>query len=349
MKLIAVVAFFAVAAQMVDARISDSQLKEMLTAVNKYRAQNGVAPLILDQRLVNVAQQHSDDMAKRPKCDLDHTSRDGTSYSDRVVRALGGQISSVAENIGQGFPRVDQMMPMWINSKIHRDNLLRTSVAYVGFGYNPGCSNMWTQDFANFPKSTLDLVDSIGTFTGVGGAGDSNPPPKPSPKTSPKPSPKLSPTPAPKPSPKVSPAAERKSSSPSPRPRPTTTTASRPLSMFSRPIAASPSPSPKPTNLFGDSFLNFTGSLNLTNGTNGTFANGTNRTATPTPTQTLTHTIVEQPTAAAGLSTEELTNALADNAVSSNLLPDSQSAADGATSIGDIVFSADLLPAPIRG
>ena len=80
---------------------------------------------------------------------MTHTGSDGSKPAQRVERQ-GYTWRSVAENVAYGYPDADAVMAGWMNSPLHRDNILRTSVTQIGVGlaYAADGSPYWTQVFA---------------------------------------------------------------------------------------------------------------------------------------------------------------------------------------------------------
>ncbi|ORZ31488.1 hypothetical protein BCR44DRAFT_49694 [Catenaria anguillulae PL171] len=140
----------------------DPRLAEGLKLVNDFRAQNGRAPLCLEQRMVNAAMLHSQDMARRRV--MSHIGSDGSSPVDRIRRtgfpmSIGGAENVVHGSLAPGstldFVRMTGPMSMWVNSVPHRENLL-TNAQFLGIGVaNGGCSfgsdqcAYWTLNFAS--------------------------------------------------------------------------------------------------------------------------------------------------------------------------------------------------------
>ncbi|WP_182087122.1 CAP domain-containing protein [Aureimonas sp. ME7] len=117
-----------------------------LAAVNAFRAENGLKPLRIDDRLMRAAASQSEAMARRDK--MDHA----------VAGALPGRVEgagyhwgTTAENIGRGYQSYDAAMVGWINSPGHRKNLLNPNVTEIGFAGAKLAGNprpYWSQIFA---------------------------------------------------------------------------------------------------------------------------------------------------------------------------------------------------------
>lgn len=125
---------------------------QVVKLTNQFRAQNGLAPLRLNNKLNKAAQTHSQDMATQDF--FAHTGKDGSSVGDRVSKA-GYNWRTVAENIAVGQRTPSAVVKSWVNSPGHRKNILNTTIKDIGVGYfflseDAGTTNYkayWTQDF----------------------------------------------------------------------------------------------------------------------------------------------------------------------------------------------------------
>lgn len=115
---------------------------EVVTLANEARKANGCAPLEIDDRLVEAARAHSEDMAANGY--FSHDSLDGSSFADRIVAA--GYPRPAAENIAQGQDSARSVHDAWMNSDGHRANILNCDLTTVGVGVHLGTWT-WTQDF----------------------------------------------------------------------------------------------------------------------------------------------------------------------------------------------------------
>ena len=109
---------------------------DILARINALRTQNGLLPLALSDTLAASAQAHSDDMATTGN--VSHTGSDGSSPDDRIRAAGYGHWRDFGiwgENIDGGQrATVDIAWNFWINSQVHRNNLLNTRYREVGIG-----------------------------------------------------------------------------------------------------------------------------------------------------------------------------------------------------------------------
>ncbi|MEV4440426.1 CAP domain-containing protein, partial [Streptomyces sp. NPDC049577] len=116
----------------------------VLALVNEERARVGCRPLRADARLSSMAQEFSEDMARRGF--FDHTDPDGQTPWDRAarrgIRNLGG------ENIARGQADAHTVMEAWMRSPGHRQNILNCEYRSLGIGVHQGSNGpWWTQDF----------------------------------------------------------------------------------------------------------------------------------------------------------------------------------------------------------
>ncbi len=116
----------------------------VLTLVNQNRAANGLAPLSLSTALAEAAFVHSRDMA----CNrfVDHNGSNGSSWYDRI-RAQGYSYSNANENIYVGFPEfggtAEGAVNWWMNSRVHRENILNAGNLDAGVGYVYDANSEW--------------------------------------------------------------------------------------------------------------------------------------------------------------------------------------------------------------
>jgi uncharacterized protein YkwD len=104
-------------------------VKAVLDLTNAERAKEGLSPLKLNPKLNKAAQEHSDNMAKQGV--LEH-KLDGLTPGDRI-RKLGYRPGPWGENIAlANSPKV--AMEMWMKSKGHRENILKTQFTEMGVG-----------------------------------------------------------------------------------------------------------------------------------------------------------------------------------------------------------------------
>lgn len=109
--------------------------KEMTSLINIARQQQGLVPLLLNDRLSQVAKGHADDMLRRAY--MSHKTPDGVDVAQRVTRS-GVMWCAVAENIAgaptyykdgiwvTGYESVSEAHEGLMSSKGHKANILGT-------------------------------------------------------------------------------------------------------------------------------------------------------------------------------------------------------------------------------
>lgn len=112
-----------------------------LCLVNAERAAAGRSPLATHETLSRTAQSYASEMVATSR--FAHTDLRGGSVADRVLSA-GGSLDpwlELGENLGwgtltQGTPRA--LVAGWMNSPLHRDNVLYSTFNQVGLGIADG-------------------------------------------------------------------------------------------------------------------------------------------------------------------------------------------------------------------
>lgn len=109
---------------------------DLLSAHNAIRSAHGLSSLSAESRLAAAAQRHAQDLSRTGQ--WGHQGSDGTWPEKRAADAgypFGVPGSSVGENQASGQKSVDQVMDGWMNSPVHRANILKAKWVHVGFGY----------------------------------------------------------------------------------------------------------------------------------------------------------------------------------------------------------------------
>lgn len=117
----------------------------LLKSHNDYRRRLNKSELILNNQLVQAAQNHAKWMSDKRR--MSHYGERFNSHQDRI-RNAGYEAKSTAENIAWGQSDVSEAFNAWINSRGHRNNILSNNVE-CGFGM---VNNYWCAVFAT-PKS----------------------------------------------------------------------------------------------------------------------------------------------------------------------------------------------------
>ena len=127
---------------------------------NQVRRAKGLAPLIKDAELRNVARAYSNDMLVRRF--FDHTSPDGVSFDERISNHYHHWVRFMGENIWGAFgynPSNTQRLAQeivddWMSSPGHRDNLLSPDFTHVGVGISARHHTLRaTQEFVGRAKA----------------------------------------------------------------------------------------------------------------------------------------------------------------------------------------------------
>jgi uncharacterized protein YkwD len=119
-----------------------TQLSQVVTLTNQYRAQAGCKALVRDTRIDTAAQGHADWMASTGT--FSHTGKNGSSFVDRLKAA--GYPTPGGENIAYGQADAKAVVTAWMNSAGHRANILNCRFTTIGVGV-AGTRNYWVQDF----------------------------------------------------------------------------------------------------------------------------------------------------------------------------------------------------------
>eukprot|EP00834_Sanchytrium_tribonematis_P003945 NODE_172_length_14331_cov_0.709177.p10 type:complete len:247 gc:universal NODE_172_length_14331_cov_0.709177:10508-9768(-) len=125
--------------------VDDASSNIMLSMVNGLRAANGLSPLSLSPELCSAASQYSQVQADRDE--MGH-SVDGTDFGKRIENQ-GYNGFPTAENVGEGYNSIQDVVNGWLGDEGHRANILSSSSNQIGIGYAKSSSGRlyWTQDF----------------------------------------------------------------------------------------------------------------------------------------------------------------------------------------------------------
>jgi hypothetical protein len=122
--------------------------EDVLLLVNQERANHGLPPLVMDDRLLTAAQGHALDMATNNF--MSHTGSDGSSARDRIV-AAGYTGPSWGENVAAGFSTPGSVVSAWMGSPGHRANILNPGFEHIGVGWSWSGATVygsyWAQSF----------------------------------------------------------------------------------------------------------------------------------------------------------------------------------------------------------
>ena len=118
---------------------SSAFVQEVWKLVNQERAKEGLPALKLDEKLCQAAQKR----AKEIKTKFDHTRPDGTGCFT-VFKEFGIPYMAAGENIAAGQTTPKQVMNGWMNSEMHKANILYNDFKSIGIGFD---NNHWVQLF----------------------------------------------------------------------------------------------------------------------------------------------------------------------------------------------------------
>ncbi len=121
--------------------------QQALELVNQNRRRGGCGNLSVDRRLVEAANRHAADMARRGY--FAHESPNGDRAGERVDDA-GYRWKRFGENIARGQDSVYEVVNGWMHSPEHRENIMDCGLHEVGVGlaFSPDRTPYWVQDFA---------------------------------------------------------------------------------------------------------------------------------------------------------------------------------------------------------
>ncbi len=124
--------------------VTVSEIEKVVALVNKYRAENGLSPVVSDAQLSKAATIRSSELSTL----FSHTRPDGTRCFT-VLDQLSISYRGAGENIASGQTSAEQVMNDWMNSSGHRANILSESFKNIGVGLYVDDSGRyhWTQLF----------------------------------------------------------------------------------------------------------------------------------------------------------------------------------------------------------
>ncbi len=99
---------------------------EILDEMNAARAQNGIAPLTMDETMLECAMIRAEELS----INYGHTRPNGQKW----YTVYPGTARSMGENIGYGYTSAQDAHEKWINSRDHRENILNPDYVCCGVG-----------------------------------------------------------------------------------------------------------------------------------------------------------------------------------------------------------------------
>jgi len=123
------------------------QEQQLVDHLNQSRAQSGLPPLKVDDRLVQAAREHSQKMADTRT--LTHVLPGEQGVAERLA-ATGLRFNRSGENVGYNTD-FNGLHSAWMHSPPHRKNILNPDYTLVGIGVVRGADGVYwaTQDFAH--------------------------------------------------------------------------------------------------------------------------------------------------------------------------------------------------------
>lgn len=123
-------------------------INKILEITNEYRAEGGIEPLELDEKLCEIACVRAEELAYSA---LHEHTRPGFKSFRTIFEEGGIEKGLVGENIGWGYPTPEKVCQAWKDSKTHYENIMNPDFVKVGFGVaaDPDTSGKfcWVQHF----------------------------------------------------------------------------------------------------------------------------------------------------------------------------------------------------------
>ncbi|WP_433292288.1 CAP domain-containing protein [Actinoplanes sp. CA-030573] len=120
--------------------------QQILALINQNRRRGGCDSVSLDRRLIDAANEHAADMARRRY--FAHESPNGDGAGDRV-RDNGYKWKRYGENIARGADSPYEVVDGWMHSPEHRENIMDCRLEQMGVGLAISDDTpYWVQDFA---------------------------------------------------------------------------------------------------------------------------------------------------------------------------------------------------------
>jgi uncharacterized protein YkwD len=135
----------------------DGEEEAAIDLINGYRAQSGLAPLVVSRSLTRAARWKATDLASGSPFGHDDSFR---SWSQRI-RDCGYGSSWASENIAAGFADAAGTVRQWMDSAPHRANILSGDMRAVGIARHQGgvYGWYWTVDFGNLTDDAIAGTD----------------------------------------------------------------------------------------------------------------------------------------------------------------------------------------------
>jgi len=118
-----------------------AHLREVMIETNKIRRSRGLRPLDWANGLAKAGDVHADDMARRRY--LAHNTKGGPSWHKLIKRYYR---NPAGQNIARGYAGPDAVVRAWMNSPLHRKNIVNPRFKTIGIGFNTN-GDYWVQNF----------------------------------------------------------------------------------------------------------------------------------------------------------------------------------------------------------
>lgn len=106
-------------------------IEKILEITNRYRAEGGLAPLELDEKLIEIASVRAEELAWSAV--HSHTRPNMRNFTT-IFKDGGLNAGSVGENIGWGYNTPEEVCKAWRESESHYANIMNPNFKKVGFG-----------------------------------------------------------------------------------------------------------------------------------------------------------------------------------------------------------------------
>lgn len=105
---------------------------EIYNLVNQERAKIGVAPLKLDPRLNQSAQEKAEDMAKNNY--FDHVNPTTGVHGYTIISKYAKECRIGSENLANSYPTSRDLISAWLRSVSHKEAMLNPNYVLTGVG-----------------------------------------------------------------------------------------------------------------------------------------------------------------------------------------------------------------------
>lgn len=130
-----------------------SQINEVLKIINGMRAEKGLKPLALGDKLTEQANVRAEEIAWSGK--FSHY-RPNFTYFSTIFRSNGFSSGKCGENVGRRYSTPAGVCQAWKESETHYANIMNPDFKYVGVGISPNCdseySYIWVLHFYSGSK-----------------------------------------------------------------------------------------------------------------------------------------------------------------------------------------------------